>query len=112
MPVSPIEVEGVEYLVAPYGPVAWVLNLRALPVATLQRGGDVRTVTVTEIDGMEAAPVVAAYHAREGFARRYMDVPDDPVPADFARHRPVVSPYSVSTRRRRPLTALRHRAPE
>ena len=29
VPVSPIELDGVEYLVAPYGPVAWVLNLRA-----------------------------------------------------------------------------------
>ncbi len=83
VPVSPIEVDGVEYLVAPYGAVPWVLNLRARPEATLQRGQDVRTVAVTEVDGTQAATVAAAYHAREGFARRYMDVPDDPVPADF-----------------------------
>ena len=42
-----------------------------------------RAVIATEVDGVQAVPVVAAYHAREGFARRYMDVPEDPALADF-----------------------------
>jgi hypothetical protein len=31
VPVSPIVVEGVEYLVSPYGEVGWVHNVRARP---------------------------------------------------------------------------------
>ncbi len=58
-------------------------NLRSRPQATLERGGEAVAITVHEITGEEAARVVATYHAREGYARRYMDVPDDPDVADF-----------------------------
>ena len=83
VPVSPVVLDGAEYLVAPYGAVAWVKNLRSRPQATLERGGEAVPITTLEITSEEAARVVAAYHAREGFARRYMDVPDDPDVADF-----------------------------
>jgi deazaflavin-dependent oxidoreductase (nitroreductase family) len=35
--VTPIEVGGVEYLVAPYGEVGWVKNVRAKPQVRLRR---------------------------------------------------------------------------
>ena len=38
LPVSPIRLDGQEYLVAPYGEVAWVRNVRAEPNASLRRG--------------------------------------------------------------------------
>ncbi|HEY4606865.1 MAG TPA: nitroreductase/quinone reductase family protein [Acidimicrobiia bacterium] len=85
VPVSPIEVGGVEYVVAPYGLVGWVRNVRANPTATLRHGSGERHVSLQEMSPAEAAPVVAAYHAREGYARRYMDVPDNPSLEDFAR---------------------------
>lgn len=84
VPVSPIEVDGTEYLVAPYGPVGWVLNLRADPEATLRHGRTERVVTLEEVTGPEVAPVVAGYYAREGYSRPYMDVPEDPSVSDFA----------------------------
>ena len=86
VPVSPIELDGVEYLVAPYGPVGWVKNLRAHPEGTLRHGKVDRPIAASEVGGDEAAPVVAAYHRRENLARRYMELPDDPAIEDFAAH--------------------------
>jgi deazaflavin-dependent oxidoreductase (nitroreductase family) len=83
-PVTPIEAGGIEYLVSPYGVTGWVGNVRAHPEAELRRGSKVRTVRLTEVSGPDVAGVVAAYHAREGFSRKYMDLPDDPGPDDFA----------------------------
>jgi deazaflavin-dependent oxidoreductase (nitroreductase family) len=85
VPVSPIQVGGVQYVVAPYGPVGWVRNVRANPTATLRHGSEERRVSLQEISHTEAAPVVAAYHARERYARQYMDVPDSPALDDFER---------------------------
>jgi deazaflavin-dependent oxidoreductase (nitroreductase family) len=84
VPVSPIEVEGTEYLVAPYGEVAWVRNARAEPDVALRRGSTDRQVRLAEVSGDAAAEAVAAYYARETFPRPYMDVPENPTVADFA----------------------------
>lgn len=84
VPVSPIEVDDTTYLVAPYGPVGWVKNLRADGRAHLRRGKDDAIVTLEEIGGEVAARVVAAYHGREGFSRKFMDVPETPTLEDFA----------------------------
>jgi len=74
VPISPIAVDGIEYLVGPYGERGWVKNVRSDPRATLRRGRRSRKVVLTEVTGSTGAPVVAAYHAREGFARKFMDV--------------------------------------
>lgn len=84
VPVSPIELGGSEYLVAPYGEVAWVRNVRSNPNVTLRHGSSDRRVRLEEITGEEAAEMVAAYYARETFPRPYMDVPENPTMADFA----------------------------
>jgi deazaflavin-dependent oxidoreductase (nitroreductase family) len=84
VPVSPIEIDGTEYLVAPYGEVAWVRNVRTEQNATLLHGSTSRRVRLVEVSGDVAADAVAAYHAREKFPRPYMDVPENPTPADFA----------------------------
>jgi hypothetical protein len=81
--VSPIELNGSEYVVSPYGEVGWVHNARADSSVVLRHGRRERRVRLNEVRGEEAASVVAAYHAREGYARRYMDVPEDPELADF-----------------------------
>jgi len=83
VPVSPIEVDGVEYIVSPYGEVGWVYNVRANPVVSLRHGSKERAAGLTEVTGSDGAPVVAAYHAREGYARRFMDVPETPSLDDF-----------------------------
>jgi deazaflavin-dependent oxidoreductase (nitroreductase family) len=81
--VAPIEDEGGEYLVSPYGESGWVLNLRANPVAQIERGGSVETVRLVEVTGQKPQ-LVKRYHDREAFARRFMDVPGRGDLADFA----------------------------
>lgn len=83
VPVSPIEVDGARYLVAPYGEVGWVRNARSDPEVTLQRGRKEREVRLVETTGEAAAAVVMAYYEREKFPRQYMDVPENPTTADF-----------------------------
>jgi deazaflavin-dependent oxidoreductase (nitroreductase family) len=83
VPVSPIEVAGQEYLVSPYGEVGWVHNARAQPDAVLRLGSRKRTVNLEEVPPDDAAPVIAEYYAREGYARRFMEVPDSPSVDDF-----------------------------
>lgn len=83
VPVSPIDLDGVEYLVAPYGEVAWVRNARDEPNATLRNGSKERSVRLVEVSGEAAAVSVAAYYEREKFPRPYMDVPENPTVEDF-----------------------------
>ena len=83
VPISPLVWDGVEYLVAPYGKVGWVLNVRASPQVTLTKGKTVRAVVLEEVRGEVAASVVDAYYRRESFARPYMDVPESPTAEDF-----------------------------
>lgn len=84
VPVGPMEMEGVRYLVAPYGEVGWVHNIRSAGSARLSRGGTSEEITVTEIRGGEAGTVLKEYHAGlENIVGAYFDVPSDPTPADF-----------------------------
>ena len=84
VPVSPIVVDDAEYIVAPYGPVGWVLNARANPGAVIRKGRNRRDVELVDVTG-DAARVVAAYYERERFPRPYMDLPDSPTLDDFER---------------------------
>lgn len=84
VPVTPLDLHGFRYLVAPYGAVAWVHNIRAAGEATLRRGGLTDRVTVTEVDASEAGPVLAVYF--DGLQRivgAYFDVPKEPTVDDF-----------------------------
>ena len=64
VPVNPIEVDGVWYLVAPRGETHWVRNLRAAGVAELQLGQRREQIHVTEIEHDAKPPVLRAYLRR------------------------------------------------
>jgi len=83
VPVSPITLDGVEYLVAPYGSVGWVVNVRANPEVIIRSGKDIRHLRLDEVTA-QAAQVVEAYYRRESFPRKYMDVPGEATVDDFA----------------------------
>ncbi|MDP9144975.1 MAG: nitroreductase/quinone reductase family protein, partial [Actinomycetota bacterium] len=83
VPVTPIEIEGVEYVVSPYGEVGWVHNVRANPIVTFRHGSKERRTLLEEATDASGAPAVAAYYARESFARPFMDVPENPSLGDF-----------------------------
>mgnify|MGYP001547724096 FL=1 len=84
VPVTPVDLDEARYLVAPYGAVAWVHNIRAAGEATLRRGGSTDRITVTEVDAQEAGPVLAVYFkALERIVGAYFDVPKEPTVEDF-----------------------------
>ena len=63
-PVTLVEEGGRRWLVAPYGEVAWVRNLRSAGKATLARGGRTQQIAIREVNAEEAAPVLKLYATR------------------------------------------------
>ena len=72
-PVTLVEKGGRRWLVAPYGEVAWVRNLRAAGKAALSRGGRTEEIAVREVGAEEAAPVLKLYVMRVPITRPYFD---------------------------------------
>jgi deazaflavin-dependent oxidoreductase (nitroreductase family) len=92
VPVLLVEQEGQRWLVAPYGVVQWVRNIRAAGRATLTRGRRSEAISVTEMSAGEAAPILKRYLAVQHAAdvRSYFDAAkDSPIEAferEAARH--------------------------
>jgi deazaflavin-dependent oxidoreductase (nitroreductase family) len=89
VPVVLVEQDGQRWLVAPYGVVQWVRNIRVAGTATLTRGRRSETISVTELPAQEAAPVLKQYLLHvSGGVRSYFDArKDSPVEA-FEREAP------------------------
>jgi F420H(2)-dependent quinone reductase len=66
IPVTPIEVDGVKYLVSAYGETAWVKNVRANP--DIKLGGVDYAAAETAVDARK--PILDAYKAKVG---KYVD---------------------------------------
>jgi deazaflavin-dependent oxidoreductase (nitroreductase family) len=87
-----VEQDGQRWLVAPYGVVQWVRNIRAAGTATLTRGRRSEAISVTELPAQEAAPVLKQYLLLPVSAgvRSYFDATkDSPLEAferEAARH--------------------------
>ena len=66
IPVTPIDVDGVKYLVSAYGETQWVKNVRANPDVKL--GGTDYRAAETPVDARK--PILDAYQAKVG---KYVD---------------------------------------
>jgi deazaflavin-dependent oxidoreductase (nitroreductase family) len=87
-PVTLVEEDGIRWLVAPYGDVAWVRSARAAGQVTLSRGLHSETLSIRELAGAEAAPVLKRYVTRVPITRPYFDVkPNSPL-RDFVSEAP------------------------
>jgi deazaflavin-dependent oxidoreductase (nitroreductase family) len=73
-PVTLVENVDGRWLVAPYGAVGWVQNVRAAGRVTLSRGRRTDELHVDEIGDQEAAPVLQAYLRKVRVVRPYFDV--------------------------------------
>jgi deazaflavin-dependent oxidoreductase (nitroreductase family) len=83
-PVILVE-NGARWLVAPYGEVGWVRNVRAAGRATLSRGRRREQITVSEVGAQESAPVLRDYLRQVSVVRPFFDVsPDSPLEAFVA----------------------------
>lgn len=72
LPVTPLALGGRVHLVAPYGVVGWVKDLRAAGEATIERGGTPLRVRAIELPAAEAAPVLREYVRRIPIVRPYV----------------------------------------
>lgn len=90
VPVVVVEQDGHRWLVAPYGPVGWVLNARAAGRVHLSRGGVDEVCAIREVGAQEAGPVLKAYLAITGPPRRYFrahkDAPVEEFVAEAGAH--------------------------
>ena len=74
-PVTQVERDGERWLIAPYGSVNWVRNLRAVGEATLTRGRRTKHISVVELSAQEAAPILKHTLAiAPSFLLAYFDV--------------------------------------
>jgi deazaflavin-dependent oxidoreductase (nitroreductase family) len=90
VPVVPIDHAGSRWLVAPYGPVAWVHNARADPTVTLRHGRSTARYTAREVGPDDAGPVLQRYvqvaaRARSSFTAG-VDAPAAAFTAEADRH--------------------------
>lgn len=84
--VTPVTIDETDYLVAPYGPVNWVLNLRASDRATLVRGRATSRVKAVEVDGEEAGKALARYyHENKKYVAEFFDLAPHATIIDFTR---------------------------
>jgi deazaflavin-dependent oxidoreductase (nitroreductase family) len=60
-PVVPVEHDGRRWLLAPYGPVAWVHNARATERVRLARRRGTRDYVIWEVPPEEAGPVLKRF---------------------------------------------------
>jgi len=75
--VTLVEQDDQRWLVAPYGAVQWVRNLRAARTATLTRDRHSERISVTELEAKEAAPILKQYLLQVRVVRPYFDVTKD-----------------------------------
>lgn len=89
-PVTLVEHGERRWLVAPYGPVAWVLNARAAGRVVLRRGGRRLDCAVREVSAEEAGPVLKEYIGMAKPPRPYfdatLDAPVEEFVAEAGRH--------------------------
>jgi deazaflavin-dependent oxidoreductase (nitroreductase family) len=85
-PVAVVEQHGKRYLVAAYGVVNWVRNLRAAGEATLTLGRHKEAIRAMELSPEEAAPILKNTLGGGGsFTRDYFDLTPDSSLQDFER---------------------------
>jgi deazaflavin-dependent oxidoreductase (nitroreductase family) len=82
-PVVPVEQDGRRWLVAPYGPVSWVLNARAAGQVSLTRRRDTRDYVIREAASEEAGPVLKRYARIARATRAYFQADTDSPVEDF-----------------------------
>jgi deazaflavin-dependent oxidoreductase (nitroreductase family) len=104
VPVLLVERDGQRWLVAPYGAVQWVRNIRAAGKATLTRGRHTETIFVAELPAEEAAPILKQYLVAQHAAdmRSYFDATKDAPLEAFEREAARHPVFRITTGERSP----------
>ena len=86
IPIATVENSGTSFLVAAFGEVNWVRNLRAAGSAHLTRGRHTEAIGVVELGAKEAASILKQYlreNKRVSFIKPYFHVTPHSSLADF-----------------------------
>jgi len=79
-PVMLVETDTERWLVAPYGNVGWVHNVRALPEVSLRRGSRTEKLHAQEVGPEVAGPVLQRYLRKARVTAPFFDAKgNDPV---------------------------------
>lgn len=97
VPVPLVEQDGHSFLVAPYGVVQWVRNIRAAGTATLTRDRRSEAISVTELPAQQATPVLKQYLLQVAVVRPYFDVTKDSPLEAFEREAPRHPVFQITT---------------
>lgn len=87
-PVLAISENGHKWLVAPYGQVNWVLNVRINPRAHLSRSRWSEDVVLSELAPKDAIPTLRAYIAKAPIVQPYFDVTPSSSDAEYLAEAP------------------------
>jgi deazaflavin-dependent oxidoreductase (nitroreductase family) len=87
-PVTLVEEAGHRWLVAPYGDVGWVHNVRANPEVGLRRGRREEVLQAEETDAATAGPVLRRYLREVTITAPFFDVVPDSPDAEFVAEAP------------------------
>jgi deazaflavin-dependent oxidoreductase (nitroreductase family) len=87
-PATLLEENGNRWLVAPYGEVGWIKNVRAAGRATLTRNRKCETVSIAELSPLDAAPVLKKYISQYPITRPFFDVTPQSSIEDFVAEAP------------------------
>jgi len=87
-PVTLVEQDGRRWLVAPYGPVAWVHNARAAGTVRITRRSEDREFAVREVGAEEAGPILKQYLKITGPPKAYFHAGADSPVAEFVAEAP------------------------
>ena len=89
-PVTIVEQGEKRWLVAPYGPVPWVLNARAAGRVTISRRGHSKVYAVTEVDPEQAGAILKDYLKIAGATKTFFEAtknsPVETFTAEASRH--------------------------
>ena len=97
VPVTLVEQDNQRWLVAPYGVVQWVRNIRVAGTATLSSGRRSEIISVTELEAREAAPVLKQYLLQVRVVRPYFDVVKDAPLEAFESEAPWHPVFKITT---------------
>ena len=97
-PVLVISANGQKRLVAPYGAVNWVLNVRTNPRARLSSGQMSQDVLLSEIEPNDAIPTLRAYLTKASIVRPYFDVTPSSSDPEYLAESPRHPVFAISDR--------------
>ena len=78
VPVIPVELNGIRYLVSPFGESDWVRNLRKAGTGQLRSRAGMEAFRATELPVAQRPPIIAAYRngGRRDVDRYFTRLPD------------------------------------